>query len=329
MTEKTRMWVGLFQKQFDLLLEWLRLPEKKIKNCKYSELYPRVVRELSRVWEICWGWWGRKHALETFSVDDTRMSLFDHVLRHLPLSYQGVWCDAIVKKNELFINTCFLNYKVPALLVSQTFQLHLRALTTAIKFIEPCAGRPAIDSDTNPWDYLTTFWQIASRVLKIMPLRRSTSCEFTSFSHSAEYRQERFKERRTRSARKKSVQWSVDLEEVRYFVPHRSRSESIKRKFKKVKKRAEQLNDNWKTLKAFTSTAESRTTRLRIIGRYAKCFSHESGLQSFEEYNKQWDLLFEMYTSRDNYSLETASTQTLWNSPGITLMAAEAMAGSC
>ena len=25
------MWVGLFQKQFDQLLEWLRLPEKKLK----------------------------------------------------------------------------------------------------------------------------------------------------------------------------------------------------------------------------------------------------------------------------------------------------------
>lgn len=147
-----------------------------------------------------------------------------------------------------------------------------------------------------------------------MPLRRSTSCEFISFSHGAEYRQERFKERRTRSARKKSVQWSIDLEEVRYFVPHRSRSESIKRKFKKVKKRAEQLNDNLKNLKGFTSSAESRTTRLRIIGRYAKCFSHESGLQSFEEYNKQWDLLFEMYASRENYSLEATSTKTLWNS---------------
>lgn len=144
-----------------------------------------------------------------------------------------------------------------------------------------------------------------------MPLRRSTSCEFTSFSHGAEYRQERFKERRSRSARKKSVQWSIDLEEVRYFVPHRSRSESIKRKFKKVKKRAEQFNNNLKTLKAFTSTAESRTKRLRIIGRYANCFSHESGLQSFEEYNRQWDLLFEMYASRDNYSLETTSTETL------------------
>lgn len=146
-----------------------------------------------------------------------------------------------------------------------------------------------------------------------MPLRRSTSCEFTSFSHGAEYRRERFTERRSRSARKKSVQWCHDLEEVRYFVPHRSRSESIKRKFKKVKKRAEQFNDNLKTLGAFTSTAESRTKRLRIIGRYANCFSHESGLQSFEEYNKQWDLLFERYASRDNYSLEATNTETLWN----------------
>lgn len=149
-----------------------------------------------------------------------------------------------------------------------------------------------------------------------MPLRRSTSCEFTSFTHGTEYRrQERFKERRSQSARKKSVQWSNDLEEVRYFVPHRSRSESIKRKFKKVKKRAEQINDNLKTLRAFTSKgAESKAKRLRLIGRHTNCFSHESGLQSFEEYNKQWDLLFEMYTSRD-YSLEATSTETLWKRP--------------
>lgn len=144
-----------------------------------------------------------------------------------------------------------------------------------------------------------------------MPLRRSTSCEFTSFSHGAEFRQERFKERRSRSARKKSVQWSNDLEEVRYFVPHRSRSESIRRKFKKVKKRAEQFNDNLKIFRAFTSTAESRVKRLRVIGRHTNCFSHESGLQSFEEYNKQWDLLFEMYASRDNYSLEAANAETI------------------
>ena len=140
-----------------------------------------------------------------------------------------------------------------------------------------------------------------------MPLRRSTSCEFTSFSHGAEYRQERFKVCRSRSARKKSVQWSNDLEEVRYFVPHRSRSESIKRKFKKVKKRAEQFNDNLKTFRA----SESKVKRFRVMGRKANCFSHESALQSFEEYNKQWDLLFEMYASRDDYSPEGASTETL------------------
>lgn len=136
-----------------------------------------------------------------------------------------------------------------------------------------------------------------------MSLRRSTSCEFTSFSHGAEYRQERSKQRRSKSARKKSVQWSNDLEEVRYFVPHRSRSESIRRKFKKVKKRAE-------TIGAFTSVSESRVKRLRLIGRNTNCFSHNSGFQSFEEYNKQWDLLFEMYTSRD-YSLEAKSTESL------------------
>ena len=94
-------------------------------------------------------------------------------------------------------------------------------------------------------------------------------------------------------------------------MPHRSRSESIRRKFKKVKKRAEQFNDNLKTFRSFTSIAESRVKRLRVIGRHANCFSHESGLQSFEEYNKQWDLLFELYASRDNYSLEATSTETI------------------
>lgn len=107
-----------------------------------------------------------------------------------------------------------------------------------------------------------------------MSLYRSMSCEFTSFCHGAEYRQERLRQRRSKSARKKSVQWSNDLEEVRYFVPHRSRSESIRRKFNKVKKRAENL-------RAFTLISDSRVKQLR---RNTDCFAHNSGFQSFEEY---------------------------------------------
>lgn len=146
-----------------------------------------------------------------------------------------------------------------------------------------------------------------------MPLRRSTSCEFTSFSHGAEYHTEleKIKERRTRSACKKSVQWSDDLEEVRYFVPHRSRSESIKRKFKKAKRRAEQFTEK-PLMRVFTSIGESRVKRLRIIGRHTNCFSLDSGMQSFEEYNKQWDILFEMYSS-PNFPIETTTPEVeLW-----------------
>ena len=142
-----------------------------------------------------------------------------------------------------------------------------------------------------------------------MPLRRSTSCEFTSFAHGSEYNWEleEIKKRRSRSARKKSVQWSDDLEEVRYFVPHRSRSESIKRKFKKVKKRAENLTEQ-PLARVLTSFRESKVKRLRLIGRRSNCFSLDSGMQNFEEYNKQWDRLFEMYSS-PNISRDTAETE--------------------
>lgn len=144
-----------------------------------------------------------------------------------------------------------------------------------------------------------------------MPLRRTTSCEFTSFAHGWEYlsEQDKVKERRTRSARKKSVQWSDDLEEIRYFVPHRSRSESIRRKFKKAKKRAEQFTEK-PLVRVFTSLSESRVKRLRLIGRHTNCFSLDSGMQSFEEYNKQWDRLFEMYSSPNIHTTEAMATES-------------------
>lgn len=143
-----------------------------------------------------------------------------------------------------------------------------------------------------------------SRQGKIMALQRSASCEFTSFAHGAGFHTDRErKERRTRSDLKKGVQWSDDLEEIRYFVPERSRSESIRRKFNKAKKKkAEQFKEK-PLVRAFTSSAESRSIRLCLIGGHVNCFSLDSGAQSFEEYNKQWDRLFEMYSTPNlNYS---------------------------
>ena len=84
-------------------------------------------------------------------------------------------------------------------------------------------------------------------------------------------------------------QWSDDLKEIRYFVPQRSRSESIRRKFNKVKKKkAEQFKEK-PLVRVFTSTAKSRSKRLCLTGGHANCFSLDFGVQSFEEYNKQWD----------------------------------------
>lgn len=140
-------------------------------------------------------------------------------------------------------------------------------------------------------ELLTEMMQWLKRSTIFFSYERSMSCEFTSFCHGAEYRQERLRQRRSKSARKKSVQWSNDLEEVRYFVPHRSRSESIRRKFNKVKKKAE-------VLRAFTLISESRVKQLR---RNTNCFAHNSGFQTFEEYNKQWDLLFDIYTNRETH----------------------------
>ena len=98
---------------------WSDYGSRKKKNWKITNIanYPRAVRELNRVWEICRGWWRKTCPRNPF--DDTRMNLFYHDLRNLP-SYQGVWCDVIVKINELFINTCLLHHKFPASNISAT-----------------------------------------------------------------------------------------------------------------------------------------------------------------------------------------------------------------
>lgn len=125
-------------------------------------------------------------------------------------------------------------------------------------------------------------------------LRRSLSCEFTDYPHRREFEHVRPAEPRSFSVRKKSVQWSNDLEEVRYYVPKRSRSESIRRRIRKVKQRAEKITD-----KPLNSLNETLVKRLYYVRKNGSCsFSLDNGLQSFEEYNKQWDLLFELARQR-------------------------------
>ncbi|EDO35267.1 predicted protein [Nematostella vectensis] len=135
----------------------------------------------------------------------------------------------------------------------------------------------------------------------VMPLKRSLSCEFVARHRSrmAEvYAAKRMP--RSHSARKKSVQWSDDLEEVRYYIPHRSKSETLKRKIKKVRMKAEKLTD--RSLRAFASFSEVPTMNaLRCMGRQA--VSMDTGFQSFEDYSKQWDLLFELYAGQERQRL--------------------------
>lgn len=133
--------------------------------------------------------------------------------------------------------------------------------------------------------------------------RRSASCEFLSRHHNrmAEvYATQRIP--RSNSARKKSVQWRSDLEEVRYYIPHRSKSESIKRKIRKVRRKAERLSD-LSFSKVISNFGEPRAAGFRLglkcIGGQSLSMDH-TDFERFEDYNKQWDYLFELYGSTDH-----------------------------
>lgn len=135
-----------------------------------------------------------------------------------------------------------------------------------------------------------------------MPRRRSLSCDLTHF-YSRELEPEfeiiRSAKPRSHSARKKSVQWSSDLEEVRYFVPKRSRSESIRRKIQKVKQKAEKLTDGpLKALNSFNETTGLKRLQYARTAHGRSCFSLDTNFQSFEEYERQWDKLFELARKR-------------------------------
>ena len=154
-----------------------------------------------------------------------------------------------------------------------------------------------------------------------MPRRRSLSCDFLDFPGRQLDPEFTNIERqpRSHSARKKSVQWSNDLEEVRYYpVPKRSRSESIRRKIQKVKRRAEKFTDApLKALNGLNGTVTAGRRRLQFVTAHShgrSCFSLDSNFQSFEEYDKQWDVLFELARQRREKTAIMALTSG-WTRP--------------
>lgn len=120
-----------------------------------------------------------------------------------------------------------------------------------------------------------------------MSKKRSSSCEFLAQHHcrmAEVYAVHRMP--RSSSARKKSVQWCTDLEQVRYYRPHRSKSEVIKRKIKKAFKK-ERFNDM-----VFIKDIRPKVGLNCMAG---KSWDSE---WNFDDYNAQWDVLFDLYANK-------------------------------
>lgn len=92
----------------------------------------------------------------------------------------------------------------------------------------------------------------------------------------------------------KRVQWSEELEEVHYFyVPTESCRKSIKERVKKIMQKALELTD--KPLKIIVKIGEAG---LEFITRIGASGSFESNEVTFDDLDKEWDKLFELYGSQ-------------------------------
>lgn len=123
-----------------------------------------------------------------------------------------------------------------------------------------------------------------------MALHRSRSVEYIRPETELQILK---KSPRSRSCRKKSVQWSNDLEQVRYFEPRKTRAANVKRKISQIKKRAAAITDG--PLKKINLGA-SKTGWRKFRCLTKQSMSLDTGMETYEDYNRQWDLLFEMYT---------------------------------
>lgn len=101
---------------------------------------------------------------------------------------------------------------------------------------------------------------------------------------------------RSRSCRKKSVQWSNNLEEVRYFEQGKTKAMSVKKKICQLKKRATALKD-FPIKKLSVGASKTAWRKIRCLPRQS--MSLDTGMaayETYEEYNREWDILFEMYS---------------------------------
>lgn len=93
----------------------------------------------------------------------------------------------------------------------------------------------------------------------------------------------------------KRVQWAVNLEEVRYFVPPNRLRKSFKKKMTKIRRKASEITD--KPLRIITSMGELSANAvqngLEFILRHGQSGSFDAERVTYEDLIKEWDKLFE------------------------------------
>lgn len=95
----------------------------------------------------------------------------------------------------------------------------------------------------------------------------------------------------------KRVQWAVNLEEVRYFVPPNRLRKSFKKKMTKIRRKASEITD--KPLRVITSMGELSANAvqngLEFILRHGQSGSFDADRVTYEDLIKEWDKLFEIH----------------------------------
>ena len=113
--------------------------------------------------------------------------------------------------------------------------------------------------------------------------------------------------------KRRRVRWSLELEEVHYFVPLPQKTESRwKKKMKHMKEKA--LDLKHKPMILFWDFYDNNTvqlfhSRLECLVKKINGRSEKLDFEDIRDINKPWDELFELYTTREEVSQENGKAK--------------------
>lgn len=122
----------------------------------------------------------------------------------------------------------------------------------------------------------------------MMSLSKSVSCDHIAMENSS-----------------KQVRWSVDLEEICYFTPAKHRKKSIPERIRELKDKANDLAD--RTFRPNHVHYVNKKSRRELA--FRKGYSVDFATNDF---NRQWDELFEIYRAKSFDHVEQQKWEKNW-----------------